>query len=197
MFSKEISFLFKGTIIGIVGKNEISRKKLGKQPFYNLITVTFSIMNEFFFKAIREGNYNEVKAMLDKNAVLVNSKDSRGSTPLILATYYDETEIARLLLEKGAKIDAVDASGNTALMGVCFKGFTDIAKLLIDKGAALNERNAMGATCLIYAAQFNRLEIAKLLIANGADKSIKDNRGNSALDHAKTQGLSALIDLFE
>ena len=86
-------------------------------------------MNEFFFKAIREGNLNEVKPMLEKNPVLINSKDVRGSTPLILATYYDEMEIATLLLDKGAKIDAVDASGNTALMGVCFKGFTDIAKL--------------------------------------------------------------------
>ncbi len=77
-------------------------------------------MNEFFFKAIREGSINEVRSMLDKNPVLVNSKDTRGSAPLILATYYDEMEIAKLLLEKGAKIDAVDASGNTALMGVCF-----------------------------------------------------------------------------
>ena len=82
-------------------------------------------------------------------------------------------------------------------MGVCFKGFTDIAKLLIEKKAQLNERNAMGATCLIYAAQFNRFEIAKLLIANGVDKTIKDNRGNTALDHAKTQGLNAFIDLLE
>ncbi|WP_036157249.1 ankyrin repeat domain-containing protein [Maribacter forsetii] len=154
-------------------------------------------MNEFFFKVIREGSINEVKSMLEKNPVLVNSKDARGSTPLILATYYDQKDIAILLLDKGAKIDAVDASGNTALMGVCFKGYADIAKMLIENNAKLNERNAMGATCLIYAAQFNRLEIAKLLIANGADKTIKDNRGNSAFDHAKTQGLSAFIDMLE
>ena len=54
-------------------------------------------MNEVFFKEIREGSFNEVKAMLEKNPILVNSKDVRGSTPLILATYYDEMEITKLL----------------------------------------------------------------------------------------------------
>ena len=61
----------------------------------------------------------------------------------------------------------------------------------------MNERNAMGATCLIYAATLNRAEIAKLLIAHGADIEPKDARGNSALDHAKIQGIPALINLLE
>jgi ankyrin repeat protein len=154
------------------------------------------IMNEFFFNEIRNGNYNEVKAMLTKNPMLINSKDERGSTALILATYYDEQEIADLLLDMGAKIDAKDASGNTALMGVCFKGYTDVAKKLIERGANINERNAMGATCLIYAATFNREDIARLLIEHDVDTSIKDNRGLTALDHAKMQNLPAFIAML-
>jgi len=153
-------------------------------------------MNEFFFNEIRNGNYNEVKAMLTKNPMLINGKDERGSTALILATYYDEQEIADLLLDLGAKIDAKDASGNTALMGVCFKGYTDVAKKLIERGANINERNAMGATCLIYAATFNREDIASLLIEHGVDTSIKDNRGLTALDHAKMLNLPAFIAML-
>ena len=61
-------------------------------------------MNEFFFNEIRNGNFKEVRAMLEKNPILVNSKNDRGSTPLILATYSDELEITALLMEKGAKI---------------------------------------------------------------------------------------------
>ncbi|KKN17623.1 hypothetical protein LCGC14_0964020 [marine sediment metagenome] len=108
-------------------------------------------MNEVFFDEIRNGSFKEVKAMLAKNPVLLDSKDARGSTPLIIATYYDEPEITDLFLQQGAKVDTKDSSGNTALMGVCFKGYTDIAEKLIKNGADINASNAMGATCLIYA----------------------------------------------
>ncbi|PHQ61869.1 MAG: hypothetical protein COC08_03245 [Maribacter sp.] len=38
--------------------------------------------------------------------------------------------------------------------------------------------------------------MAKLLIAKGADSMAKDSRGNTALDHAKVQGVSELIRLL-
>ena len=150
-----------------------------------------------FFNEIRNGNFEGVHTMLVANPDLLHLKDQRGSSALILATYYDHGDVVELLLERGAKIDDTDASGNTALMGVCFKGYTGLAEKLIEKGANVNVRNAMGATALIYAATFNRMEIAKLLLAKGADTSTKDGRGNTALDHAKLQGAPGLIDLLE
>ena len=86
-----------------------------------------------FFNVIRNGDLSKVEALIAMAPELINSKDNRGSTPLILATYYDHAHIANLLLENGAEIDTKDASGNTALMGVCFKGYTKIAEKLIEK----------------------------------------------------------------
>lgn len=149
-----------------------------------------------FFEEIRKGNTEAVQIMLADIPDLLNANDDRGSTPLILAAYYDQRDIVSLLLHQGAKIDDKDASGNSALMGACFKGYTEVVKQLIEKGASINERNAMGATSLIYAATFNRLEIAKVLIAHGADATVKDGRGNAAIDHAKMQGAPELIDLL-
>ena len=68
---------------------------------------------------------------------------------------------------------------------------------MIQQGANINERNVMGATGLIYAIQFNQKEIAKLLIENGADTTIKDKKGNTAMDHARTQGIPELIALLQ
>ncbi|MGB5361371.1 MAG: ankyrin repeat domain-containing protein, partial [Eudoraea sp.] len=150
-----------------------------------------------FFNEIRKGNIETIKELVTQFPDLVNSLDQRGSTPLILATYYDFREISNFLLEQGAKIDAKDASGNTALMGTSFKGLVEIAKDLIKRGANVNERNAMGATCLIYTATFNKEELAKLLLESGADKTVKDAKGNTALDHAKMQGFSDMITLLE
>jgi ankyrin repeat protein len=55
----------------------------------------------------------------------------------------------------------------------------------------------MGATCLIFAATFNREPIAKMLVEHGADTTARDARGNTALDHAKMQGITPLINLLE
>ena len=150
-----------------------------------------------FFNAIRNRDLGSLSQMIDENPGLLQTKDQRGSTPLILATYYNDKETANFLIEKGVHIDAVDDSGNTALMGVCFKGYTLIAKKLISCGADVNIQNGMGATSLIYAATFKHVEIARLLLANGAETSTKDGRGNTALDHARLQGAAAMIDLLE
>ena len=150
-----------------------------------------------FFNELRIGNTETVKELVAELPELINSVDQRGSTPLILATYYDQRDLANFLLDQGAEIDAKDASGNTALMGTSFKGFVQIAKDLISRGANVNVRNAMGATCLIYTATFNREELARLLLEYGADRTVKDARGNTALDHAKLQGFSILITLLE
>ena len=39
-------------------------------------------------------------------------------------------------------------------------------------------------------------EIVKLLLANGADKDIKDDKGNTAIDHAKMQDAQDIIELL-
>lgn len=152
---------------------------------------------EIFFTEIRNGNISKVKELASRNTNLIRIKDDRGSTPLILATYYNHIEISIFLLEHGALIDEKDETGNTALMGVCFKGYLKLALKLIAYGANVNERNAMGASPLIYAITFNRVAIAEMLLEHGADRSVKDSRGNTALDHAKLQGAGVLIDLLE
>lgn len=152
---------------------------------------------EQLFTDIRNGNLKGVRTKIETHSNWLSSADSRGSTPLLLATYYGHLEIAKYLLDKGAAVDAVDGSGNTALMGVCFKGHKEIAEVLVKAGANVNHVNSMGATSLIYAATFNKVGIAKILLENGADIRFKDARGNTALDNAKMQEAKEMIELFE
>ncbi len=150
-----------------------------------------------FFANIRSGDLDSIKTLLKDHPDWLNVTDERGSTPLLLTTYYGHYDVAQFLVEGGAKVDAKDGSGNTALMGVCFKGYTEIAELLIKAGANVNHVNSMGATCLIYAATFNKVDIAQLLLSNGADVHAKDGRGNSALDNAKMQEANEMVTLLE
>ena len=118
-------------------------------------------MSQALFDAIRNEETASVKSLLKQHPEWVHEKDQRGSTPLLLATYYGFEGITKALLDCEQDMNAQDGSGNTALMGVCFKGFQNIAKLLIDKGADVNVTNYNGATALIFAATFNRIELVQ------------------------------------
>ena len=98
-----------------------------------------------FFNEIRTGNLEGIRKLLGDQPDFLNTVDDRGSTPLLLTTYYGHLEVAKFLLEQGAEVDAKDSSGNTALMGVCFKGFENIAQLLVKSGANVNHVNSMGS----------------------------------------------------
>ena len=82
-------------------------------------------------------------------------------------------------------------------MGVCFKGYDSLAALLLNHKADVNTTNFNGATALIFASTFKQVAIIKMLLEHGADTTVKDDRGNSALDHAKMQGATEVIELLE
>jgi len=79
------------------------------------------------FNAIRSGDLEAVQGFLNGDSNLVNELDQRGSTPLLLSTYYGFVDIAKLILSYNPQVNLQDSSGNTALMGVCFKGYYELS----------------------------------------------------------------------
>ena len=56
--------------------------------------------NQAFFNEIRDGNVKAVEQLLTEDSSLIKLRDQRGSSPLILATYYNHQEITNVLLKK-------------------------------------------------------------------------------------------------
>lgn len=166
-------------------------------PGWDISLNLYAMDSTQFFEQIRNGDLAGVQASLSKQPGLINAKDDRGSSPLLLAAYYNHKDLVSYLLEQGAAVDEKDGAGNTALMGVCFKGYTEVARLLIDAGADVNARNGMGGTCLTFAVTFKREDMAHLLIEKGADIHAADAQGNTALVQAKMQGLTNLAKFME
>lgn len=62
-----------------------------------------------FFKAIKDGDYNSVKTLLESGQK-VNEKQ-KGLTPLMFAARYNRHKIAKLLIGFGADMKAVSTNG--------------------------------------------------------------------------------------
>jgi ankyrin repeat protein len=148
------------------------------------------------FDACRQGNIEKVKELYEEYPDIINARDFKGFTPIILASYNNQPAVVDFLLEKGAAVNSPDGSDNSALMGVSFKGYTEIAKKLIDAGANVHERNTNGATALTFAATFGHIAIAEMLLKKEADVHVQDSRGKSPLDHARIQENWEMYDLL-
>ncbi|MCI4568507.1 ankyrin repeat domain-containing protein [Lysobacter sp. CFH 32150] len=151
-------------------------------------------LNAYVFDAVRADDAPLLRDLIAKG-VDVESRDERGSTPLILAAYYGRLGIVDVLLEAGADPNAADARGNTALMGALFKGETAVAeRLLRETRTDVNVRNTMRQTAAMFAALFGRESLIDRLAERGADFSATDASGVNAQTLAQQQGNAALAE---
>ncbi|MFL9836677.1 ankyrin repeat domain-containing protein [Flavobacterium sp. ST-75] len=140
------------------------------------------------FAAARQGNVPVLKEIISSYGnVLIDSKDDRGYTPLIIASYNNQPGAVEFLLQSGADPNVADNGGNTALMGAAFKGYSTIGEILLEYGANINAQHCNGGTALMFAVLFGRNDMVNLLLEKGADHTITDSRGHTALDLARQQ----------
>jgi hypothetical protein len=98
--------------------------------------------------AASTGNIAAITQNLAAGADINAREPAGGTTPLMLAALFGQTESARLLIEKGAKLDARNNEGASALHVAAFFCQPETAELLIEKGADTTAKNNRGETPL-------------------------------------------------
>lgn len=171
-------------------------KKYFLLAFCFSLNVIFSQEKPDVFDIARSGTIAQAMEMYKTNQESFNVVNQEGYSPLILACYRGNTEVAKFLIEKGVAINDSSNMG-TALMAAVVKGNSEIVKLLLDKKANVNVTDANGTTALIYAAMFKNHDIAGQLIKANALPDFKDSRGNSAIDYAILANDDKLIEILK
>ncbi len=135
------------------------------------------------------------------------SKDNNGFTPLIQASYSNESKIVEFLIEKNVNLSDEDSNGMTALdhannlettntltthgatYGSPFKAlinaltfsYNEVVYYLLDNNIAnIEDKDEDGQTVLHIAAIYNNEKI-EYLIGKGADLNTTDNSGYTPL----------------
>lgn len=121
------------------------------------------------FEAAALGALEVLIERCEEDASRVNAYAEDGWTPLHLAAFFGNLDIARELLRRGAVIDARSRSGNvTPLQSACAGDHTLLASLLIAAGADVNAKQDGGHTALDSARRNGNVEILELLSVAGA-----------------------------
>lgn len=135
-------------------------------------------LNEQFYNLIRSDDKAAVAKLLTGGSD-VNTRDSRGDTPLMYAAAVGSPEMMRQLIAAGADVKSKNSFDSTALMW-CTNNLKKV-RLLLDKGAEVNARSKQGSSALfIAAAHDGNVEVIRLLLQRGADTKAPGPAGATA-----------------
>lgn len=150
------------------------------------------------FEASAVGKFDVVAHILYSRPDAVNDYAPDGFTPLGLASYFGQFEIARYLVLKGADVNLSSNNGFQVypIHSAAAGNYTDIARMLVENGAQVNVRQQAGATPLHSAAQNGNLELLILFLENGAQTDVRMEGGKLAADLAKDKGFEEIAAIL-
>lgn len=146
--------------------------------------------------AAYEGRIEGVRSALERGADPAMASDD-GRTALMLAAFEGRSAIAGLLLESGARVEDRDPVGRTALMYAASGPAVETVELLLEAGAdPLATDFGESFTALMFAAGEGHAPVVRALLKHGADPSMLDADGDTALDFAKLNGHTEVVELL-
>ena len=143
-------------------------------------------------------NLELIKDLIDIQLVDINAEDYNAYTPLNWAAYYDNVDLANLLLDNGADSKTYDKYVGNALHTAAERDSIQVATLLINRGVNKEAMNFFLETPLHAASKNNSIQVATLLLDRGAniEKKKKNERTplHTAIGHNNIQIANLLLD---
>ncbi|PJG58626.1 ankyrin repeat domain-containing protein [Aeromonas cavernicola] len=165
--------------------------------------------NAEWFDAVKKGNLDKVKAMVEAGQSLEvkDTKSGRGQTALGWAAFIGYEDIVKYLIDKGADLYATDdADVKNALKSAALGNSAATAKVIY---AALKEKqdgkvdvnyntfDSDGESLLMIAASNNRVDMVNYLLSIGAKIDIVSEKlQQNALTYACSRGHQQVADIL-
>ena len=144
----------------------------------------FMTNGESFVDAIRKDDAGKAIQLLREHPTLINARDPKGDTALLIAVRRGDREWTGYLLNGGADVDLAAKDGETPLIAAARIGFDEAIGWMTKIGAKVDSSNKLGETALIIAVQLRQARAVKALLNAGANPDKSDFAGYSARDYA-------------
>ena len=138
-----------------------------------------------------------VNLLLQNGASPCIGNSENGFTPLMMACYNGNLEIAKVLIKADkSTVSQSNFDGTAALLIASMYGHTGIVHLLLENGCSPNLTDNDSKSALTAASQEGYIEIAHLLLEAGADPNMVNRMGITALMSASLCGHSEVVKLL-
>lgn len=148
------------------------------------------------FDVARSGTVAEVQELMKQNPDVINQVNENGFSPLILACYRGNTDVADFLIENVKDVNYKSREG-TALAGLAIKYNKDLVEHLLKKKADPNIADETGYTPLFWAVKSGNKDLVEQLLKYKADKTKKDSMGMTPFEYALQTNNREIINLFK
>jgi len=155
-----------------------------------------SLGNTGLHWAVRYGQTQVIRLLVDKYSATVNAQNADGETPLHLAVREGRDDIAQYLLQNNADANIAALDGTYPLHSAAASNRLELARLLVQYGAWLECEDMESETPLFYAVRENQLSMVEWLLHRGASAEHTNEDGESVLTFAREVGSPALVKLF-
>lgn len=135
------------------------------------------------FDVARKGNLEEIKEIMKANKEAINQIDEYSFSPLILACYHRNRDVAEFLIENVKDLDYISNQGS-ALAALSINYDKDLVIKLLNKKANPNVKDKNGVTPLIWAVKMGNKDLVTILLEYKADRNLSDNSGKTAFEYA-------------
>lgn len=164
--------------------------------FLSLSLITAQKKAKSVFDIARSGTVAELKDLMKTNPDIINQTNENGFSPLILACYRGNTEVADFLIDNVKDLDYKSQDG-TALAGLSVRYNKNLVEHLLKKNANPNIADSTGTTPLFWAVKSGNKELVGLLLQYKADKTMKDSMGMTPFEYALKTDNKEIIKLLK
>jgi ankyrin repeat protein len=159
---------------------------IGSKARSETTTASGKILHEFLAAA----QSNDVVTLRRGQAqgLAVDTRDRNGRSALLIATYANAIDAARLLIQAGADVNAKDSLDDSPYLYAGAEGRLEILKMTVAAGADLKSVNRYGGTALTPAAHHGHVDVVRYLLTTDVDINQVNNLGWTALLEAVVLG---------
>ncbi|MVZ67096.1 hypothetical protein GQF61_14640 [Sphingobacterium sp. DK4209] len=127
--------------------------------------MSLTVLEEY----IETGNHQDLDLLLSKNPDLLKESTSHEISPLLLACYYNKSQIVQVMLKYISSITIHEA---------CAAGLAEQVRFMLDqKPDVINEISVHGFYPLGIAAHFGKEEIVRMLLLSHANPNASSTNG--------------------